>query len=100
MRVVWYTSKYFFILSLAEPICLDYSIAAEKQTNANLTPRTDDLYYLFPLDDLDLSEADRCTPICVIQLNVAEWRPCILHDIDSTCLLGWICTMQTLRNIS
>ena len=50
------------------------------------TPRTDDLYDLFPLDDLDISRADIYSRSCMILgSRVAAWDPYNLHEWSSTC---------------
>ena len=44
-------------------------------------PRTDDLYNLFPLHDLDLSR-QICSRTCIIPARVAGWGPYNLNHLQ------------------
>ena len=45
------------------------------------TPRTDDLYDLCPLDDLDLPFRADIFLTCKIKLTLPGWEPYDLHDL-------------------
>ena len=48
------------------------------------TPRTDDLYDLLPLDDVDLFRTDICTPDLYALAHVGGWEPYIPDDLPGS----------------
>ena len=51
--------------------------------------------------DLDLpGRADIIPDLYDVLAHVAAWGPCCLHDLGQVGLLGRICSIQILRNVS
>ena len=62
-------------------------------TRQHITPRNNDLYDMFPLQDLDLSRKI-CPRILYDLPHVAGRDLYDLHDLYSTGFPGWICNRQ------